>query len=820
VQNSTTTKRGAFVAATICVPVAIVVLLGAFGGAATARYEGAVASESNTVRPPLAVEQKAAAQSSVAPDGFIFRFDPALESFETITVPTPGANPHSVAVISNATHLDVWFTEPGVDKIGRLVYTATQDYAFRAYTLTLGSGPLNLAEDGVFVWFTARQGNYIGRVEVASGQVVTFGVPTAASRPSGIDLAPDGSVWFTEMAADKIGHLVVTATSDYDLIEYPIPQFIGLPEESAPYGIYVESNDRIWFVETARNQLVWLQPSTFPSDPDRAFEGTGRPSLGEGYFYNLTFSSTAGRLWVTELLGNRVSFYSPGTFWGLQYTVSTTNSRPYDLVADSNGRVWISEQLGGKLSWLVLTATASFQEYPIPLDYARPQGVAVDPHDKVWLVASTWHNFYLPLTFREYPPPIPPFGIQTYWAPNNTNGLQEMVDADTAWLRLQLSWSTIEPTDTTPENYNWTEYDTWFGNLHAAGIRPIVNIHGNPAWAAQYPAGPIYPEHIDDFVEFAAALAERYDGDGVDDAPGSPVVDHWEFYNEVDNSSVLLAEAGYGYWGYNGAGYADLLKQARPAIKAANPQAKDLMGGIAYERFKETEGGPYVRQFLDDFLAAGGGQYIDMFNFHYYPNWEDRWAPYGQGVIGKTNYLRDKLLSYGVSKPIACTEIGTHSDPSRGGSHELQSRYVVQAFVRSMAADLQIINWFALRDITEGFPYLYGLLDANFNPKPAYSAFDTLTTQLSGARYKQTLTVGETGAAAVEGYVFSKDNQLIYVVWTNDETTHTMKIAASAAERVHKYGATDTILDSDDGTVDGVITVVVDPSPVYLRLEP
>jgi hypothetical protein len=296
-------------------------------------------------------------------------------------------------------------------------------------------------------------------------------------------------------------------------------------------------------------------------------------------------------------------------------------------------------------------------------------------------------------------------------------------------------------------------------------------------------------------------------------------VNHWEFYNEQDNGNVLLAEAGYGYWGHNGAGYADFLRQLWPVIKTANSRAQVLLGGIAYERFEETGEGPYVRQFLDDFLAAGGGQYIDIFNFHYYPNFANRWATYGQGVIGKTNFLRNKLATYGVYKPIACTEIGNHSDPSRGGNDELQSRYVVQSFVRSMAADLVIVNWFAWRDITQDFPYLYGLLDEDFEPKPAYYAFETLTSRLSGMRYQRTLTPDETGTPAIEGYVFNRGQEMVFVAWTNDGATYPLEIPTAAVEKVGKYGSLSQILDEDDGLSDFKVVVEVYPSPTYFHFE-
>jgi streptogramin lyase len=811
-------KRTGLFLGTLGLPVAVVVFLLVLSSAMAAPPPEVAGSRDlgpsqSFPQRSVATEQQVVTGTVGSQNAYVFRFDPELESFETFTLPATHAQPHSVAVISDAAHLDVWFTQPNTDEIGRLIYTSTQDYAFDAYTLPVGSEPLNLVQDGTFVWFTARQGNYVGRLEVATGQVVSFTGLTTNSHPSGIDLAPDGSVWFTEMAADRIGHLVVTTTSDYGVVEYEIPQFPSLPDRSAPYGIYVETDNKIWFAETARNQLVRLTPSTVE------FVGTGQVE-GEGHPYSLAYSSAKDRLWFTELKGNHVTLFNLSTLAiGLQYSVPTTDSRPYDLVSDTSGQVWFTEESGGKLGRLVVTTTGAFEEYPLPVEAVRPQGIAVDAHDKVWMVGATCCTVNLPLMFRDYPPPPPIFGVQTYWPADDAHGLQEMVDARTEWLRIQLHWSAVEPDDVSPQDYNWTRYDTWFGNLYTAGIRPVVNVDGNPDWAAQYPAGPLYPEHMEDLVEFVGAMVERYDGDGVDDAPGSPVVNHWEFYNEEDNSSVLLAEAGYGYWGHNGAGYADLLRQVWPVIKAANPSARVLMGGIAYERFLETDGGPYVRQFLDDFLAAGGGAYIDIFNFHYYPNWEDRWAPYGQGVIGKTNFLRDKLASYGVYKPIACTEIGNHSDPSRGGNDELQSRYVVQAFVRSMAADLVIVNWFAWRDITQGFPYLYGLLDEHYEPKPAYYAFETLTSRLSGMRYQRTLTLDETGTSDIEGYVFGRGQEMVYVVWTNDGATYPLEISASAVEKVGKYGSLSQILDEDDGLLDSKVVVEVYSSPTYFYFE-
>jgi hypothetical protein len=302
------------------------------------------------------------------------------------------------------------------------------------------------------------------------------------------------------------------------------------------------------------------------------------------------------------------------------------------------------------------------------------------------------------------------------------------------------------------------------------------------------------------------------------DAPSHPVIQYWELYNEPDNASPWLAEMGYGFWGDAGAQYADLYRNAYSVMKAANPSVKLLNGGIAYERFREDDpANPYVRRFIDDFLAAGGGNYLDIFNFHYYPNFAAIWAPYGREVMGKAAYLRSKLASYGLNLPMACTEIGQHTNASKGGAYETQSRYVVKTFVWTAAAGLQFANWFAWRDLDSY--YQYGLLDPSWQRKPSFYAFGTATQQLRHADFKRAMTTSELGGyTQAEGYVFRDGGQDIDVVWMNDEVTRTVRFKGLLASVVDKYGAQTSVSDGDDGVADSRITIEIGPSPVYVRV--
>ncbi len=412
---------------------------------------------------------------------------------------------------------------------------------------------------------------------------------------------------------------------------------------------------------------------------------------------------------------------------------------------------------------------------------------------------------FLPIVMNNYNAYPPPFGVQIYYNIDDASalGFQRLVDSGTTWVRKPIRWSIIEPNNTTPDNFNWTLYDSQYLNASTYQLRMIATIEGNPSWAAASPEGPVYTESVDDFLEFIVAVVERYDGDGYKDAPGSPVVNYWEFYNEPDHKDR---------WGYQGAYYAYFLSKVYPAVKAANPRAMVLMGGMAYDNFTDSvPDGTFIREFLDDFLNSGGGNYIDIANYHYYPAFLN-WESFGKGIIGKNNYIKTKMAQYGVEKPMMVTETGIGSEYV-----DWQSRYVLQTFTRAIAANIKAVNWFVFNDLPP--VWFYGLTTVDFVPKPAYVAFQVSEAQLSNVTYVRELNESELEASGAEGYVFTRQGKFIYVLWTDDTHTATTTVPASMVRKIDMYGSQTDILDGADGSKDGLVTVSYD-YPAYLILNP
>jgi len=402
-----------------------------------------------------------------------------------------------------------------------------------------------------------------------------------------------------------------------------------------------------------------------------------------------------------------------------------------------------------------------------------------------------------------------------------------MVEARPGWVRYPVRWRWIEPVDTDPENYNWyPTLETSVANASEAGIQILLTISDQPEWAAEYPMGPPHDEGA--LFEFVQALVERYDGDGVNDAPGSPKIEHFEFHNEPDNTDAYRASRGtHGYWGNRGTEYGQLLQKLYPVVKKANPDAKLVMGGLALDWFVGS-GGVFDRDFLDDVLAACQGvPCFDVANFHYYPVFHGVWAPYGYGVIGKTNYVRQTMAKYGVAGlPIFCTEIGWSGGEAVGwGGEEAQARYAVQGFVRGLSADLSMLIWFKAHDKQMEVEQP-GLLDVGLNPKPSYYAFKTTTRQLAGVDDVRALTEAELGSSQIEGYRFQNiSGRRVDVVWTiddsrfdpDDDPVVDFSVNARTLNVIDKLGNEQAVYDATDGQADGKILLQLGGSPLFLE---
>ena len=96
-----------------------------------------------------------------------------------------------------------------------------------------------------------------------------------------------------------------------------------------------------------------------------------------------------------------------------------------------------------------------------------------------WSLQTT-HTIRLPLVFRCWTGHELPLGVQFYGALNTSTGLDQIAAGGARWIRVPLSWGSIEPSNTTPENYNWTGLDSSVANATGQRINLILTIRRGP----------------------------------------------------------------------------------------------------------------------------------------------------------------------------------------------------------------------------------------------------------------------------------------------------------------------------------------------------
>jgi hypothetical protein len=407
-------------------------------------------------------------------------------------------------------------------------------------------------------------------------------------------------------------------------------------------------------------------------------------------------------------------------------------------------------------------------------------------------------------------PPASVFGVT---GPAHDQAQLLGTQAGARWYRTAIYWRAVEPTDmdlTDPSSGFWPDND--LRNLTDHGYDVILTIGENPDWAVETVygnnrCGPIDAEDLDEFEEFVHALVERYDGDGFKDAPGGPIlIEHIEAYNEPDKD---FDHAAFGCWAADGSPayanrYAVALQSMWRGAHSANPNAVVLFGGIGAEEGTGSDFAIGGGDWLDDVLSyieANPDNYFDWFNIHVYWFFRDRWTGYGgEDIIGKVNYFRQRLTQHGLDKPIAITETTL---PSNGyGSDELQSRYAVQVYARTIASGVPATTWHRLVDLPGESQY--GLLDTRGSPKPAYQAYAVAANKLAQARYLRELDVPD-----VEGYVYGTPGGAeVTVLWAISETPITVTFPDSPLRVVDKWGSERV---EPDNTVD------VTASPLYVE---
>ncbi len=194
----------------------------------------------------------------------------------------------------------------------------------------------------------------------------------------------------------------------------------------------------------------------------------------------------------------------------------------------------------------------------------------------------------------------PDYGMQVFlfWKEEIADrDLQLVQDAGFRWVKQEFAWREIEGAG--KGVFDWSRTDRVMDQIDAHGLKVIARLGVQPQWAGGgYPEiGP--PNNMQDFADFAAAVAQRYKGR----------IDAYQIWNEPN----LARE-----WGNrppNAAEYTQMLQLAYQAIKAVDPYPVIISAGLAPTTRNDDVARPDI-YYIQEMYDAGAAPYFDALGAH------------------------------------------------------------------------------------------------------------------------------------------------------------------------------------------------------------
>lgn len=339
-----------------------------------------------------------------------------------------------------------------------------------------------------------------------------------------------------------------------------------------------------------------------------------------------------------------------------------------------------------------------------------------------------------------------------------------------------FTWNVIEPTE--GEGYHWDVSDLVVESANAAGMSVSALIQPFAAWDqdsipedcaaidfAYYDYKADTPTDFTAYRAYLAATVDRYDGDGEDDMPGLLYpIKHWEIGNEYDGTCGGDLNEVENYF--------ELMKVSSETIRNTDPEAKVLTMGA----LELTSNVRDIQGFWEDFFALGGGEYIDIFNFHYNKE-KFGIADSSQEFAEHLATFNEIMKSNDAVKPMWITEFGTYSGTPTtntppgggGGNKNIPSspsqteqeqaawyfRYSILAFsqgVEKIFADLQGID-----DSTIGGSSLY---NNKGEARLFLGTLQEIAEHLEGFESVEKIAEGQ--------YLFEVNGKKVYALWEGE----------------------------------------------------
>jgi streptogramin lyase len=245
------------------------------------------------------------------------RFDTDTEKWEIHEL-EEGIYPHTLRFDQQGR---IWYTMAVSNHVG-LLDPATGEQKSISLPATSFRQALALRMIPIGLWLS----QYIDISGMASGEGGGDGVRMPV--PYGIDVAPDGTIWFSQLNENRIGR-IDPETLDVEMIETPF---------SAPRRLRFDSRGRLWIPGFSSGLISRFDPET------REFKSYPLPiePLGTETPYALNVQPGTDSVWICGTNSDSLIRFEPEQEAFTVYPLPTRVTYTREIDFDDEGRVWTS----------------------------------------------------------------------------------------------------------------------------------------------------------------------------------------------------------------------------------------------------------------------------------------------------------------------------------------------------------------------------------------------------------------------------------------------------------------------------------------------
>jgi streptogramin lyase len=277
--------------------------------------------------PPTANSYVGPHSLQVAPDGAVWmtlalgnqlgRFDPTSERWQIHEL-EEGIYPHTLRFDERGR---IWYTMAVSNHVGMLDPATGEQRAIRLPARTYTQAAV-LRAMPFLLWLNRTFD--LGSVGSGEGGGSSFTMPV----PYGIDVAPDGGIWFSQLNEHRIGR-IDPESFEVEMLETPF---------SAPRRLRFDSKGRLWIPGFSSGLVSRFDPATgqFDSYPlPIAPIGTETP-------YALNVNRENDHVWICGTNSDTLIRFEPEHERFTVYPLPTRVTYTRELDFDDQGRVWTS----------------------------------------------------------------------------------------------------------------------------------------------------------------------------------------------------------------------------------------------------------------------------------------------------------------------------------------------------------------------------------------------------------------------------------------------------------------------------------------------